>query len=214
VSLFIRPGPLVDQRLRSLFSAHDRYFRQRLRGNELSIGQQRVLSYLVKSQEINAHLDFTILLTQDNNHFEEIDRLAKAGLIKLHPKSPKLRPVYNVDPILSSVDYTDQLRGLFGEAFDKLDQTSKEVVAAIYRYNNFSSIAYPGARLLATTWWDEHGEDRGDVRRFDAFDRNVRLRMRRLEKDGFVVREGGSPRRPGYKLNEQFKSPALPGMSQ
>jgi hypothetical protein len=34
--------------------------------------------------------------------------------------------------------------------------------------------------------------------------------VRRLEKEGFVVREGGSPRRPGYTLNKQFMSPALP----
>ncbi len=210
VRLFMRPGPLIDQRLRSLFSAHDRYLRDKLRGNKLTLGQQRVLAYLIKSQEINGHLDFTILLTQDNNHFEEIGRLEKAGLIKRHKKSPELRPIYVVDQILSSTDYTDQLRRLFGEAFDKLDQTSKEILSAIYRYNNYSSIAYPGARLLATTWWDEHGEDRGDVRRFDAFDRNVRLKMRRLEKEAFVVRQGGSPRRPGYTLNDQFMSPALP----
>jgi hypothetical protein len=47
------------------------------------------------------------------------------------------------------------------------------------------------------------------VRRFDAFDRNVRLRVKRLEGDGFLIRKGGKPRRPGYAINEEFKTPSL-----
>jgi ATP-dependent DNA helicase RecG len=160
VSLFIRPGPLVDQRMRSLFAAHDKYLRDKLQGNDLTVGQQRVLAYLIKSEEINTRLDFSILLTQDNDHFEEINRLEKAGLIKRHSQSPELRPIYVADKTLSSTDYTEQLRKTLGETFDGLDQTSKEILSAIYRFNNYSSITYPGARLLAVTLWDEHGEDR------------------------------------------------------
>ena len=212
VSLFIRPGPLVDKRIESLFNAHDRYLEHKLRGRKMTTEQARVLAYLIKSEELNRKLNHTILLTQDNDYFEEIPKLEKAGLIFRHPSSAPIRPIYVVDRTLSSADHTDALRRILGSQFDRLDDPSKEILSAVYRFNSFSSLEFPGARLIAFTLWDEKGEDRGDVKKFDAFDRNVRLRVRRLEQEGFIKRAGGRPRRPGYAINEAFTSPELPSL--
>src|SRR5262249_30342969 len=120
VSLFLQPGVLLDRRMDRRLAAFDGYIREKLNGSELTIEQKRILSYLIKSEEINRRFDFTILLTQDNNHFNELHRLQQASLIVPHASGPTLRPVFVVDRILMTTDFAPQLRAMFGGTFDTL----------------------------------------------------------------------------------------------
>jgi predicted HTH transcriptional regulator len=206
VSLFLQSGRLVDERMERLFLAFDRYLRDRLKGNEPSEGEKRVLAYLIKSEEINRRFDFTILLTQDNSHFEELNALQRAGLIIRHSKSPSLQPVFVVDRTLIATDFSTHLRQSFAGSFDALDRLSKEVLSVIYRYNNFASDAYPSARVVALTLWEEQMQARGDIREFDTFNRSIRKRVSDLEASSFVVR---SSRERRYKINPDFQQQGL-----
>jgi ATP-dependent DNA helicase RecG len=202
VSLFLQSGQLLDHRMERLFLAFDRYIREKLGGNEPTKDEKRILAYLIKSEEANRRFDFTILLTQDNNHFEQLHSLQKAGIIFRHQKSPHLHPVFVVDRTLVTTDYASQLRQIFSTSFDGLDRLAKEVLSAIYRYNNFASENYPSARVVALTLWEEQGRSRGDIREFDTFNRSVRKRVTDLEAAQFIVRSEGRPR---YKINADFQ---------
>lgn len=161
--------------------------------------QTLVLAYLINSEELNRQLDYTILLTQDNDYFEETPKLEQSGLFDRHPSSTSIRPLYVVDRTLTSTEHTDDLRQILGPEFDKLDELAKEILSVIYRFNKYSSVENPGARLIAFTLWDEKGEDRGDVKKFDAFHRNVRLRVRRLEKSRPRDTSGRNPATSGLR---------------
>lgn len=206
VSLFLQSGQLLDNRMERLFLAFNRYIREKLGGNDLTEDEKRILAYLIKSEEANQRFDFTILLTQDNNHFEQLYSLHKAELIIRHQKSPPLHPVFVVDRTLVKTNYTSELRQLFSATFDGLDRLSKEVLFAIYRYNNFASEPFPSARVVALTLWEEQSRSRGDIREFDTFNRSIRKRVTDLEAAELIVRAEDRPR---YKINNNFRRQGL-----
>ena len=53
-------------------------------GNELTSEHKKVLAYFYKSQKLNERRKYTILLSQNNNHFEAIQSLKKAKLIEVN----------------------------------------------------------------------------------------------------------------------------------
>lgn len=190
VSLFLQPGKLLDERMERLFAAHDRFIREKL-GNDATLEQIRLLAYLLKAEDRNRELDFTILLTQDNNHFAELNSLRQAGLIELHPKSDALHPVYIVHRVLAQPEHEKELKKAFGSCFEKLDPFRKEVLATIRRYNQYSSQPDPSARVVALTLWSEKNGRKDDIRAFDTFNAKVRRAVSELESTGFLEREPG-----------------------
>jgi predicted HTH transcriptional regulator len=201
VCLHLCAGKLFDERMERLFQSFDRYVEARLDGNSPTEEQKLVLSYVIKSEWANRTLHYTILLTPDNNHFEALLGLERAGLIEKHSASTAMYPVYVADRALVRADYFPELRGLFGTAFDELDQTSKQILGVVYRFNEYSKSKDVSAKQTSFSLWYETDQATDDIRRFDAFYRNIRSRFNKLTKSGFLEKTAGSR---GYVLRRDF----------
>ena len=201
VCLYLSAGKLFDERMERLFQSLDGHIESRLQGYVLTEEQKLVLSYLIKSEWVNEKLGYTILLTPDNNHFDALLGLERAGLIEKHPASTPTYPIYLADRVLLTREYIPELHGIFGPGFDALDHTSKQVLGVVYRFNEFSKARVVSAKQASFSLWYEAGDASEDIQQFDAFYRKVRRTFNKLEKDGFVEKRPG-PR--GYFLNHDF----------
>jgi predicted HTH transcriptional regulator len=207
VTLYLPTGKLVDDRMERLFEAFDRHIETKLQGSQLTDNQKRVLAYLIKSEWANSQVRYTILLTPDNNHFNEIVALEHAGLIAKQRLSSANCPIYVADRVLVRKDYVPELRRQFGLMFDGLDAFHKQVLSVVYRYNNFSKKRLASAKAASFSLWHERGESSGDIAQFDAFYRKVRYVFNQLLKDGFVEKPEGTR---GYILKSNAGAGALP----
>jgi len=195
VGLCLNCGRLVDERIKELFKSFDGYIEKRLQGRSLTEAQLRVLAYLIKSEWANRELRYTVLLTPDNNHFQELHNLESAGLISRHPESPPLHPVYVADRILMTDDYTGLLRDRFGPlAFDSLNDLLKDVLGIVYRFGEFGKIPDVSAKQAAFLLWWRQAKPASDIQGFDAFYRKVRYAFNKLEKGGLIRRRDEKPR--------------------
>ena len=206
VCLHLRAGKLVGERMERLFQSFDGYIAQRLGGGVLSKEQKLVLAYLIKSEWANEQLGYTILLTPDNNHFAALTELERAGLILKHPLSTAAYPIYVTDRVLVQRSYARELRELFGEAFDGLDETAKESLGVVYRHNQFCTIGSVSAKQATFALWYERGGTDNNIKEFDAFYRKLRNIFNKLEKAGFVEKVEGTR---GYLLRKDFLSTHL-----
>jgi hypothetical protein len=180
-----------------LFEAFDRHIETKLQGGELTDNQKLVLAYLIKSEWANDQVRYTILLTPDNNHFNELVAMERQGLISKHPKSTTMYPIYVADRELVRKDYVPELRQHFGLKFDGLDALHKQVLSMVYRYCHYSKRKCVSAKVASFNLWYERGGAAGDIEQFDAFYRKVRYVFNRLNKDGFVEKPDG---KRGYVL--------------
>lgn len=197
VTLYLPSGRLLDDRMERHFKAFDRHIGDKMRGMTLTEAQALVLAYLVKSEWANERRLYTILLTPDNNHYSELAALARAGLIHEHPGSKPNYPVFQVDRELMRRDYIDELRTLFGLGFDNLDNSLKDALGVVYRFNKFSKQTSVTAKEVSFyLWYDSGGKN--DIRAFESFDRKTRRAFNKLELGGFVTRQEGSR---GWLLN-------------
>lgn len=203
VCLFIRTGKLLDEKMERLFASFDAYLESKLKGLALTENQKRVLSYLIKSERDNELLRHTILLTPDNNHYQELLALEQARLIDKHPESPALYPLYIVDRELMKQDYLDELRGLFGAFFDAPDNFVKDVLSVVYRFNHYSKNRTASAKQTSFFLWArDSGGATNEIKAFDTFYRKVRYTFNKLEQAGLVVK---NPTGRGYLLNENYR---------
>lgn len=203
VGLHLRAGRLLDERMERLFESFDRHIADRVGGGRLTDEQKLVLAYLIKSEWANEQLGYTILLTPDNNHFAALTNLEKAGLISKHAISTAAYPVYVVDRVLVQRSYTSELRNMFGEAFDGLDETAKGALSVVYRHNHFCTVRPVSAKQAAFTLWYEHSGSEDAIREFDTFYRKVRNTFNKVQKAGFVEKVEGTR---GYVLRKDFKA--------
>ena len=95
-------------------ASFDAYIADKL-GGPLSVQQAHVLSYLMKAEWANENHHYTILLTPDNNHFEQLVVLERAGLIYQHDSSTPTQPIFVADRVLMQTDYQTELEALFGD---------------------------------------------------------------------------------------------------
>jgi hypothetical protein len=165
-----------------------------------------VLSYLIKSEWLNEQLGYTILLTADNNHFMALLSLEKAGLISKHPISTAAYPIYIADRVLVNRSYVKELRSLFGNGFDLLDSTAREVLGIVFRHNRYCRIQSVSAKQASFALWYERGGAPGDIRQFDTFYRKIRNIFNKLENAGFIQK---ADRGRGYVLREDFAATHL-----
>ena len=80
----------------------------------------------MKAEWANENHHYTILLTPDNNHFEQLLELERAGLIYQHERSTPTQPIFVADRVLMQTDYRTELEALFGD-LSGLDPLSREV---------------------------------------------------------------------------------------
>ena len=197
VTLHLCTGKLLDDRMERLFEAFDRHIATRLQGRQLTENQKMVLAYLVKSEWANEQVRYTILLTPDNNHFNELVLLEQQGLISKHQLSTPIYPIYVADRVLVRKDYFQELRQQFGLIFDGLQDLHKQILSVVYRCNNYSQKRLVSAKAASFSLWYERGGSSSDIKQFDTFYRKVRFGFNRLAKDGFLEKTEGTR---GYML--------------
>ena len=208
VTLYTCTGQLLDRRMQELFSSFDSYIESKLNGSTLTHPQRLVLAYLIKSEWANRHVRYTILLGPDNNHFNELDALERAGLISKHQASTASYPIFVADRELVRLEtgYVAELRNLFGLRFDALDKRAKDVLSVVYRFNTFSKAGEVSAKNAAFVLWGAN-DGLEDIKAFDNFYRQIRRTFNNLEHDGFVKRP--NPRRSKYVLCDRAGRDAL-----
>ena len=171
-------------------------------GGSLTQEQKLVLAYLIKSEWANEQLRYTILLTPDNNHFSALGILEKAGLISKHALGTAAYPVYVADRALVQTSYVKELRDVFGQAFDELDETAKGALGVVCRHNHFCKTKPVSAKQAAFALWYERGGNHDDIKEFDTFYRKVRNIFNKVQKTGFIEKVEVTR---GYVLKEDFK---------
>lgn len=206
VTLFLCTGRLLDDRMINLFEAFDKHIENKLNGRSLSEPQKLVMSYLIKSEWANEQVRYTILVSPDNNHFDELRALEQAGLITKHERSSSAYPIYLVDRVLVRKDYLTELRKMFGIRFDALDDLRKDILSLVYRFNNYSKVKAISAKSASFNLWNYRGGS-DDIKEFDAFYRKVRYSFNKLEESGFVKKDTGKTR--AYVLNQDFDQSVL-----
>lgn len=203
VRLFLNAGPLLGSRIDTLLDSFDAYIAGKLAGG-LSDEQKLVLAYLMKAQWADERYRYTILLTPDNNHFEQLLALEGVGLIVRHPRSTVTRPVFVVDQKLMRSDYREDLERMFGD-LKSVDPHARRCLNVLWRYGRFSSARTATAKKTAfALWYEDHGEIQ-DIKAFDRFYRKVRYTFNKLERGGYIVRAG----RLGFVLNQQYRADRL-----
>lgn len=202
VCLHLCAGKLLDERMERLYESFSRHIASRLEGSLLTGEQKLVLAYLIKSEWANEQLGYTILLTPDNNHFTALGSLERAGLIGKHPLSTAAYPIYVADRVLVRRGYGKELRALFGQAYDGLDELAKGALGVVYRHNHFCNVKPVSAKQAAFALWYERGSPQGGIKEFDTFYRKVRNTFNKIQKGDFVEKVDGTR---GYVLREDFK---------
>lgn len=206
VTLHVCTGCLLDDRMKGLFQSFDRYIGDKLNGGALSEPQQLVMAYLIKSEWANEQVRYTVLLTPDNNHFNELTALEQCGLIAKHRKSTPSHPIYVADRELVRKNYFPELRNMFGARFDLRDALQKDVLSVVYRFNHFSRAPAVSAKQVSFDLWAARGAA-DDIKAFDSFYRKVRSAFNRLEENDYVQRAQGKPR---YVLRAQASEGTFP----
>ena len=184
ITLFLNAGPLVGERMKARLDSFDAYMADKL-GGPLSARQTRVLSYLMKAEWANERHHYTILLTPDNNHFEQLAVLERAGLIYPHERSTPAQPVFVADRVLMRTDYRRELEALFG-GLGSLDPLSRKCLDVLWRCGKFASRKALSEPEVVMALWHERGpiQDAGE---FADHAREVMKAIARLEEEGFIV---------------------------
>ena len=202
VCLHLGAGKLLNERMERLFESFNRHISTKLDGGSLTDEQKLVLAYLIKSEWANEQAGYTILLTPDNNHFAALGVLEKAGLISKHAMSTAAYPIYVADRVLVRKTYVRELRSIFGEAYDGLDETARAALGVVYRHNHFCKAKPVSAKQAAFALWYERSGSQDDIREFDTFYRKVRNTFNKVQKTGFIEKVDGTR---GYVLRDDFK---------
>lgn len=201
LSLFVRKGKLLDERMEFLFTAYDGYIKKRLNGRNITDEQKLVLSYFYKSELANRNERYSILLTKDNNHLSAINSLETSHLITKHPAGNELYTIFIIDRELFKPDFIDELRTLFGADFDALKVEARDILSCIYEFNQYSSEKFPNANMIGNTLWAKSGKA-AVLTGFEDFKRQVRYYVNQMEKRGIIMRVDKKPR---YQVNKAFE---------
>ncbi len=201
LSLYIRKGRLLDEKMESLINAYAGYIEMKLNGEKITLEQKLVLSYFYKSELENKNERYTILLTKDNNHLNAINSLEDSKLIFKHPLSSELNSVYILDRELFKKDFISELRKLFGADFDALSKEGRDVLTCIFEFNLYSKEKYPSANNIGNTLWAKAG-NANILNGYEDFKRRVRKLVNQMEKRFIVIRIDN---KPFYKINIDFK---------
>lgn len=201
VRLTLRAGKLLDDFIENHLESLDGYVGVKTKGFPLTDAQNSILSYLIKAEWAAQRQEYTVLLTPDNNHFQELRFLEACGLISKHEKSTPLHAVYVADRELIKTSYRDELLSIFGQSLHTLDEDSLSVLNTIYRYDTFCKSRDATAKVAAYSIWNARYGTRQDIREFDTLYRGVRYRFNKLEKAGIILKSADGK---GFRLNHEF----------
>ena len=118
----------------------------------------------MKAEWANEKHHYTILLTPDNNHFEQLVVLERAGLIYQHERSTPTQSIFVADRVLMQTDYRTELESLFGD-LSSLDPLSRKYLNVMWRREKFAFRKVVLASELILALWHE----RGDIQDADEF---------------------------------------------
>ena len=202
VCLFVNAGPLFGDSMKNYLASFDAYIEDKL-GRSPTDDQMLVLSYLIKSERANRSHLHSILLTPDNNHFEQLLALEQAGLIYKHDRSTSVHPIYVADRILLHDNYRQELQALFGEnVLATIEPLSRRCLDVFYRHGRYSKGKAVTAKMAAFSLWYEEKGTLQDIKEFDGFYRKVRYAFNKLEKGELIRKQ--TPEARGYVLNDNF----------
>ena len=200
ITLTIPKGKVLDENMEALFESYSGYIRHKLDGDEISIEQKRILSFLYKSELRNREDRYTILLTKANNHLRALQTLEDVGLIFRHEKSDELYPVFIIDRQLFQKDFKAELKKIFGERYTELQGEHKSILRFIYERNTFAEEKYPSANEVGGKLWIMRG-NADKLEGYEAYKRKVRKIINNLEAAGMLKRNNGKAQ---YFINQRF----------
>ncbi len=206
VRLKLQAGTLVDDFMANHLQSLDGYIASKTNGFPLTDGQSAVLAYLIKSEWAVERQEYSILLTPDNNHFEELRYLETSGLIHKHSLSTSLHTLYIPDRELVKTDFRHELRAIFGNGLSTLDEESIASLNTVYRHDRFCRSRAATAKAAANSLWHKRHGTRQDIKEFDELYRRIRYRFNKLEKSGMILR---STDRKGFTLNKEYSDQLL-----
>ncbi|MEX0811458.1 MAG: RNA-binding domain-containing protein [Chitinophagales bacterium] len=204
VGLFIPKGKILDDEIDWWLKSFGGYIFRKTNGRELTKEQATVLAYFFKSERMGYQERYCIALTPDNNHFFVIAELEKWGLIKKHPDSPELYPTYIVDQTLNKFDFTDELRNIFGGAFDELGSHYKDTLNTILHFNKYGkNLKDINAAQVGDFLYFRKNQKIEDVKKYNDYKRKIRSIISNLTKKKYLLKSKGA--RPSYNINRKFK---------
>lgn len=212
LSLFIPKGKLVDSQFEILLNSYSKYISNKLFGVSLNNEQKNVLAYFYKSEIANRNDQWTLLLTKNNNHLEAIKSLEDCNLIYKHPLSDEINSIYVVDRLFFKSDFFPELKEFFGNSFNDISPEFKEILNAIFLHKNYSDHSKISANLIGNyLYTKKFGNNILDIKKIDAFKRNIRSKFNQLENNGFLIAllvstQKGNKRKDDYELNLDFKN--------
>jgi len=209
VGLFIPKGKVLDEEAEWWLNSFEGYILRKTNGRELSNEQKTALSYFYKSERLNKVEKYTIALTPDNNHFSVINELEGWALIKKHNFSPDLYPTYIVDRKLTKFDFIDELRSIFGGAFDNLGINYKDTLNSIFHLNEFGkNKKVINAAQVGDFLFFMKNRKIENVKKYNDYKRKIRNIINNLHKNDYIIKSDNN--KPSYSINKHFKrTPSL-----
>ncbi len=201
LALFIPSGKLLDDKMEAHLKMYDKFLTTLTDGEELTKEQKIIVAYLYKSEIQNEKYNYTILLTQNNNHFNALNFLKKTGVIYEHPISDAIHPVFVLHRELMKTNFNTELRAIFGAAYDNLTNEYKTCLRVIYQYNTYSKAKFASANMVSNTLYFRENDTISDFKKYDNFKRKVRNMINQLETKKFIIKHNESSQ---YHLNREF----------
>lgn len=190
VVLTIKSGKVLDDRMVWIFKSFDAYITKKTYGHDLTESQKTVLAYLIKSELENRVMRYTINVSPDNNHFNDLSILKQYGLVEELADTDVIQTGHLADPVFLKDSYAPELFEIFGEIYTSLhSEIAKPVLNTVYRFNHFSSTTYPNARQVAYYIWAGQGNSLA-IKEFDDFNRRVRYFIEKMSKTGILEKKG------------------------
>jgi predicted HTH transcriptional regulator len=201
VILRITSGRLVDDSMQAWFDTHHRYIARKL-GKELDDEHKAVMAYLYKSEVLNAQRRYTILLTENNNHFGVIAGLRQCGLIIESTFGNETTPVYIIDRELMKKRHPE-LQRLLGNAYKYADEMTQHVLNIIYTHNTYNEEPITARKITPGIYYDKYGK-RIDIKKYENTARKIREICQKMVKINVLLKDNG---RKGYRINSAYQEP-------
>ncbi|MFM7382287.1 MAG: RNA-binding domain-containing protein [Microcystaceae cyanobacterium] len=206
VNLVIPKGAVFDESSQQWLDSFSGYLKRKCNGQDLSLEEKIVLAYFYKTEKLNQLERYTILLTHSNNHFKVINSLVAKGLIQSYENSPQYYTIYLVARELTKVDFSLELRQLFGQDYDYLNNEYQDILNVVFQLNQYSHQGFASANSVANILYFRQQKNVVNIKHYEAFKRKVRNLFKNLEKNQFIVRS--SPNERKFYLNQDF-APSL-----
>lgn len=198
ICLRIPSGKLVDEQIESWLNSFQKYIHEKL-GDYLTFNHKAVLAYFYKSEHLNRKRNYTILLTESNNHFNVIESLKKAGLIFEHYYSTENAPLYVLNRELMKDDFSSELKAIFQPEYIYFDSVYKKILNIIYRHTYYNGEPVTARQITPEIYHAEIGS-KIDVKKFENMGRKVRSICNKLYKKTILSKSS-----KGYTINFDFK---------